>query len=89
MMAGNTLGTGLIDIEAANGSVRLSDGEYAYDMEGLKANTSTNLGELAANQWYHRKIRIPSELVGKSVFRWSMRKAIPSAAKPPKPILRI
>ena len=69
---GNPLGVGMIDIEVANGASALATGKYAFDMEGQKAEAGVTLGALAANQWYHRKVRIPEELVGKSVFRWSM-----------------
>lgn len=73
LMEGNFIGAGQIDIQAANGNYSLSDGEYAYDMEGIKANTTSSLGSLASNKWYKRKIRITKELSGKKLFQWTVQ----------------
>lgn len=72
MMSGNTIGTGIVDLEAANGTAVLTKAAFPYDMDGTKIADGYNLGAVAANKWYHRKIKIPSDLVGKTIFRWSL-----------------
>ncbi len=70
MMEGNTAGTGFIDLQSNNGLDSLSDSEYCFDTEGIKATGGSSLAGLANNRWYSRKIAIPREMYNTQIFRW-------------------
>ncbi|MCC3372124.1 glycoside hydrolase family 55 protein [Cohnella sp. REN36] len=56
------------DLQFTDGSTLRDSG--AYDQHGLSAHPSTDLLRYTANRWYHRKIKIPASLVGKTVSKW-------------------
>ncbi len=70
MMEGNTAGTGFIDLYSDNGLASLSDSQYCYDTEGIRAAGDSSLAGLANNRWYSRKIQIPQEMYNTNIFRW-------------------
>ena len=83
MLNGLPNGCGGIDLIASGGSKMLSTSKTAYDMNGIKAIPSAtsnfwgtpdenNLSMFAGNRWYHRKIKIPQDLIGKQLYRWDI-----------------
>lgn len=61
-------GMGGLDFLTATGE-RLS----AYDVKdqsGISASPAANIANLAYDVWYHRKIAVPVELIGKTVDYW-------------------
>ena len=76
-------------LAAGAGSVDLyfSDGTYLSAQLGLRdqngaalipdwfPSTQANLYKLATNQWYERKIKLPSSVVGKTITKWLLHNA--------------
>jgi len=56
------------DLQFTDGST-LRDSN-AFDQNGYSAHPSTNIQRHTANMWYHRKIRIPDSLIGKTIAKW-------------------
>jgi hypothetical protein len=65
---GTIWGAGVVDIEFTDGS-RLNGMNGFFDQEGLNAGRYSTMEE-AANQWYHRKIKLPEASYGKTIARW-------------------
>ncbi|QGQ94022.1 hypothetical protein EHS13_03400 [Paenibacillus psychroresistens] len=42
------------------------------DQNSLSAHPSTSLQRYTGNQWYHRKIKVPTSLVGKTILNWTI-----------------
>src|SRR5262249_24883621 len=41
-----------------------------YDENGLSAHPAADLSAYAFNKWYHRKIVVPSQFIGKTMNAW-------------------
>ncbi|OUS77235.1 hypothetical protein B1748_08795 [Paenibacillus sp. MY03] len=81
VMLGNLLaGAGSVDLY-------FSDGTYLSAQLGLRdqngvslipdwfPSTQPNLYKVAANQWYERKIKLPSSVAGKTITKWLLHNA--------------
>ncbi len=56
------------DYTCSDGSTNLRDGTGpTTDQNGLRAHPATDLSDYAYNTWYHRKIAIPQDQVGKTI----------------------
>ena len=56
------------DYTCTDGSTNLRDGTGTpSDQNGIRAHPDTDLSEYAYNTWYHRKIPIPQDQVGKTI----------------------
>jgi alpha-mannosidase len=68
---GNVDGAGGIEIVATDNSF-FRDIAGWQDQNGLGGHPSANLSAYAYNAWYHRKLAVPSSMIGKTAKNWDV-----------------
>lgn len=63
-------GLGGIDIATSGGYFR--DASGWADQNGLAGHPATDLTLYAFNKWYHRKLQVPSSMIGKTISYWDL-----------------
>lgn len=64
-------GAGGIDIAATDGT-RFRGYAAWKDQNNLSGHPSADLSQFAYNAWYHRKLPVPAELIGKTAAGWEL-----------------
>ncbi|HEY0826984.1 MAG TPA: glycosyl hydrolase family 28-related protein [Bacilli bacterium] len=68
-LAGSVWRAGAVDIQATDGTY-FSDSYGFGDQNSLNGSPRGDLSKYASNTWYHRKIKVPGSMVGKTVSKW-------------------
>jgi hypothetical protein len=70
-VANPSQGLGGLDVTTADGAAFRDQVGWA-DQRGLSGHPATDLRDVAYQQWYHRSLKVPSSMVGRTAAAWTL-----------------